>query len=98
MTLCACTISSSVKVRWGAAIVDELTPTAGDIVLIRTRMSVFNGTEIDVMLRNLGVDDLIVVGAWTNMAVEHTIRDAADEHRDERRHRRSRHRPRQVTM
>jgi nicotinamidase-related amidase len=63
---------------WGAAIVDELTPQAGDIVLDRTRMSVFNGTEIDTMLRNLGVTDLLVVGAWTNMAVEHTIRDAAD--------------------
>jgi len=63
---------------WGAAIVDELAPKAGDVVLDRTRMSVFNGTEIDTMLRNLGVTDLIVVGAWTNMAVEHTIRDAAD--------------------
>jgi len=63
---------------WGAAIVDELTPKAGDIVLDRTRMSVFNGTEINTMLRNLGVSELIVVGAWTNMAVEHTIRDAAD--------------------
>jgi ureidoacrylate peracid hydrolase len=30
------------------------------------------------MLRNLGVTNLLVVGAWTNMAVEHTIRDAAD--------------------
>jgi len=63
---------------WGAAIVDQLTPKTGDIVLDRTRMSVFNGTEIDTMLRNLGVTDLLVVGAWTNMAVEHTIRDAAD--------------------
>jgi nicotinamidase-related amidase len=63
---------------WGADIVDELTPQAGDVVLDRTRMSVFNGTEIDTMLRNLGVTNLIVVGAWTNMAVEHTIRDAAD--------------------
>ena len=63
---------------WGAEIVDELTPQPGDVVLDRTRMSVFNGTEIDVMLRNLGVRRLVVVGAWTNMAVEHTVRDAAD--------------------
>jgi ureidoacrylate peracid hydrolase len=63
---------------WGAAIVDGLAPKAGDIVLDRTRMSVFNGTEIDTMLRNLGVTNLLVAGAWTNMAVEHTIRDAAD--------------------
>lgn len=63
---------------WGAAIVDELAPQPGDVVLDRTRMSVFNGTEIDVMLRNLRVQRLVVVGAWTNMAVEHTVRDAAD--------------------
>jgi nicotinamidase-related amidase len=63
---------------WGAAIVDELTPVGDDVVLDRTRMSVFNGTGIDNMLRNLGTRHLIVVGAWTNMAVEHTIRDAAD--------------------
>ena len=63
---------------WGAAIVDELTPADGEVVLDRTRMSVFNGTGIDTMLRNLGIRSLIVVGAWTNMAVEHTVRDAAD--------------------
>jgi len=63
---------------WGAAIVDELAPTSADVVLDRTRMSVFNGTGIDNMLRNLGITNLVVVGAWTNMAVEHTIRDAAD--------------------
>ena len=63
---------------WGAQIVDELTPVAGDVVLDRTRMSVFNGTAIDTMLRNLGIETLVVVGAWTNMAVEHTIRDDAD--------------------
>jgi ureidoacrylate peracid hydrolase len=63
---------------WGAEIVDELTPEGGDVVLDRTRMSVFNGTGIDNMLRNLGIRTLVVVGAWTNMAVEHTVRDAAD--------------------
>lgn len=63
---------------WGAQIVDELSPEGSEMVLDRTRMSVFNGTGIDNMLRNLGIRTLVVVGAWTNMAVEHTIRDAAD--------------------
>jgi ureidoacrylate peracid hydrolase len=63
---------------WGAAIVDELTPQPAEVVLDRTRMSVFNGTGIDNMLRSLGIRSLVVVGAWTNMAVEHTVRDAAD--------------------
>ena len=63
---------------WGAQIVDELVPLSGDVVLDRTRMSIFNGTGVDNMLRNLNIRTLVVVGAWTNMAVEHTVRDAAD--------------------
>lgn len=63
---------------WGAQIVDDLAPVDGDIVLDRNRMSVFNGTGVDYMLRNLGVTDVVIAGAWTNMAVEHSVRDAAD--------------------
>ncbi|GLY08774.1 cysteine hydrolase [Actinoplanes sp. NBRC 101535] len=63
---------------WGAAIVDELTPVDGEVVLDRIRMNAFGGTSLDIMLRNLGVTKLVVAGAWTNMAVEHTVREAAD--------------------
>jgi ureidoacrylate peracid hydrolase len=63
---------------WGAAIVDELTPVDGEVVLDRIRMNAFGGTSLDIMLRNLGVTRLVVVGAWTNMAVEHSVREAAD--------------------
>ncbi|MFI5934244.1 cysteine hydrolase family protein [Actinoplanes sp. NPDC051494] len=63
---------------WGAAIVDELTPRDGEIVLDRIRMNAFGGTSLDIMLHNLGVTKLVVAGAWTNMAVEHSVREAAD--------------------
>jgi ureidoacrylate peracid hydrolase len=63
---------------WGAAIIDGLDPREDELVLDRIRMSAFNGTALDVMLRNLGTTHVIVVGVWTNMAVEHTTRDAAD--------------------
>jgi nicotinamidase-related amidase len=63
---------------WGAAIVDEITPIDGEMVLDRIRMNAFGGTSLDIMLRNLGVRDVIIVGVWTNMAVEHTAREAAD--------------------
>jgi nicotinamidase-related amidase len=69
----------SLKVgTWGAEIVDGLDVRDDEIVLDRMRMSAFHGTSLDAMLRNLGVSDVIVVGVWTNMAVEHTVRDAAD--------------------
>lgn len=63
---------------WGARALDGLEPTDDEPVLIRNRMSCFNGTMLDTLLRNLGVTDVLVAGVWTNMAVEHTVRDAAD--------------------
>ena len=69
----------SLKVgTWGAQIVDGLDPQADEVVLDRVRMSAFHGSSLDVMLRNLQITDVVVVGVWTNMAVEHTARDAAD--------------------
>jgi nicotinamidase-related amidase len=63
---------------WGAQALDGLGPADGEPVLIRNRMSCFNGTMLDTLLRNLGVTDVLVAGVWTNMAVEHTVRDSAD--------------------
>jgi ureidoacrylate peracid hydrolase len=41
-------------------------------------LSAFNGTALDVILRNLGITTVVVTGVWTNMAVEHSVRDATD--------------------
>jgi ureidoacrylate peracid hydrolase len=63
---------------WGAEIIEGLDPRDDEPVLDRIRMSAFHGSALDVMLRNLAVTDVVIVGVWTNMAVEHTARDAAD--------------------
>jgi nicotinamidase-related amidase len=63
---------------WGAAPLEGLEPQEDEPLLLRNRMSCFNGTNLDFMLRNIGITDVIVAGVWTNMAVEHTVRDAAD--------------------
>jgi nicotinamidase-related amidase len=63
---------------WGAAPLEGLEPRDGEPVLVRNRMSAFNGSGLDMLLRNLGVDTVVVAGVWTNMAVEHSVRDAAD--------------------
>ncbi|MGY1840201.1 MULTISPECIES: cysteine hydrolase family protein [unclassified Modestobacter] len=63
---------------WGAAPVDGLQPVGDELDLLRIRMSAFNGTALDTVLRNYGVTAVVIVGVWTNMAVEHTARDAAD--------------------
>jgi nicotinamidase-related amidase len=69
----------SLKVgTWGAAALDGLEEAADEPVLLRNRMSCFNGNGLDAMLRSLAITDVVVAGVWTNMAVEHTVRDAAD--------------------
>ena len=65
-----------VRGTWGAAPVVE--PVDGDIVVEKQRMSSFNSTTLDTKLRGLGVARVVCCGAWTNWAVEHTCRDAAD--------------------
>lgn len=63
---------------WGAEALEELQERDGEPVLIRNRMSAFNGTGLDTLLRNAGITTVLIAGVWTNMAVEHTVRDAAD--------------------
>lgn len=69
---------SIVRGTWGAAPVAGVEPQEGDFVIEKSRMSSFNGTQLDTLLRGLGVETIIVTGVWTNMAVEHTCRDGAD--------------------
>ncbi|MFN2628554.1 MAG: cysteine hydrolase family protein [Gaiellaceae bacterium] len=53
-------------------------PAKGDVVVEKQRMSSFNSTTLDTKLRGLGTRTVVCCGAWTNWAVEHTCRDAAD--------------------
>ncbi len=67
-----------VRGSWGAAPADGLEPQAGDHVVEKMRMNGFYETRLDILLRGLGVETLIISGAWTNMSIEHTARHAAD--------------------
>ncbi len=61
---------------WDFAIVDELEPEAGDLVIIKTRYSGFAGTTLDSQLRVRGIKYLFFTGIATNVCVESTLRDA----------------------
>ncbi|WP_322063260.1 isochorismatase family cysteine hydrolase [Paraburkholderia sp. J63] len=61
----------------GAQVVDRLAPEPDDFKIEHTRISAFYGTDLAGILRGLEVDTVIVLGIATNMAVEHTVRDAA---------------------
>src|SRR3954453_9511215 len=67
-----------VRGTWGAASVDGLEPQDGDHIIEKMRMNGFYETRLDILLRGLGIETLIITGAWTNMSIEHTARHAAD--------------------
>jgi gluconolactonase len=67
-----------VRGTWGAAPAEGLEPQDGDHVVEKMRMNGFFETRLDILLRGLGADQLIVTGAWTNMSIEHTARHGAD--------------------
>ena len=67
-----------VRGSWGAAPADGLEPRQGDYVVEKMRMSAWEGTKLEQILLGLGVDTVIVTGAWTNMSIEHTARTGAD--------------------
>ena len=61
---------------WDAAIVDDLAPQSGDLVITKTRYSGFAGTTLDSQLRVRGIQFLFFAGIATNVCVESTLRDA----------------------
>ena len=67
-----------VRGSWGAAPVDGLEPKDGDHVVEKMRMNGFYDTRLDILLRGLGAETVVITGAWTNMSIEHTARHAAD--------------------
>jgi gluconolactonase len=67
-----------VRGTWGAAPADGLEPQPGDHVVEKMRMNGFYNTRLDILLRGLGADTIVITGAWTNMSIEHTARHGAD--------------------
>ena len=66
-----------VKGTWGAAIIDELAPAEGDIVIEGKRgLDTFASTNLDFILRSKGIKTLILGGFLTNCCVESTMRTA----------------------
>ena len=67
-----------VRDTWGAAPAAGLEPQDGDFIVQKMRMSAWEGTRFENLLKGFGRDTIIVTGAWTNMSIEHTSRTGAD--------------------
>ena len=64
-----------VKGSWGAAIVDEMAPGDGDIVVEGKRgLDTFASTNLDFILRSKGITTIALGGFLTNCCVESTMR------------------------
>ncbi|ALU11873.1 isochorismatase [Ignicoccus islandicus DSM 13165] len=60
----------------GAQVVEELKPEEGDYVVTKRRYSAFFSTDLDLLLRELGVREVVLTGVATNVCVLHTAADA----------------------
>lgn len=60
----------------GCEIVRELTPLPGEYRLVKNRFSGFMNTELDFMLRRLGVEHVVVCGTQYPTCVRATVFDA----------------------
>ena len=60
----------------GAQVIPELEQCETDYVVPKRRYSGFNHTDLDLLLRELGVDTVIMTGLHTHMCVRHTSADA----------------------
>jgi len=60
----------------GAEVIDELKPTEKDYIVEKRRYSAFFNTDLDLLLRELKVDTIIITGISTDVCVLHTAADA----------------------
>jgi len=61
-----------------AQILDEVAPRGDELAISKVTSSAFNSTNIDRILRNLGVRNLVITGVVTNGCVESTARSATE--------------------
>jgi ureidoacrylate peracid hydrolase len=64
------------KGSWGAEIVADLEPATDEYRVPKRRYSGFYETDLDLRLRELGIEHLILTGVVTNICVRSTAHDA----------------------
>lgn len=67
------------KDRPDGQIVPELAPQGDEIVMLKTTDSALTGTNLRLILHNMGIKDVICAGIFTDQCVSSTVRSLADE-------------------
>lgn len=68
--------SHTVEGTWGADVIEELKPDENDYVIKKWRYSAFYATPLDMILRQLNVDAIVLTGVLTDVCIQHTAADA----------------------
>jgi nicotinamidase-related amidase len=61
-----------------AEFLPEVAPKRDELIINKTASGVFNATNLEYILRNMGITGLFVCGVYTNECVSTTVRDASD--------------------
>jgi nicotinamidase-related amidase len=59
-------------------VIAPLAPREDEIVLAKTSSSLLNSTNFEYIVRNIGLDTIVVTGFLTDQCIDHTVRDGAD--------------------
>jgi nicotinamidase-related amidase len=62
----------------GFQLVPELTPLSSEVIFDKITMSAFEGTPLDIALRDCGINSFIIAGVATEIGIEPTVRHGAD--------------------
>ncbi len=67
------------KDRHDSQIVSELEPQGDEITVLKTTDSALTGTNLRLVLHNIGIKNIIVAGIFTDQCISSTVRSLADE-------------------
>ena len=68
--------SHSLEGTEGSEVIKELEPNPEDIIIEKKKFSSFRGTKLDERLKELEVDEIILVGVLSDICILHTAIDA----------------------
>ncbi len=67
------------KDREDSQLVPELQPQGDEITVLKTTDSALTGTNLRLILRNMGISNVIVAGIFTDQCISSSVRSLADE-------------------
>ena len=68
----------AIQGTWGADLIDQLKARrqVEDYVVYKRRHSAFSYTDLDLYLREEKIEEVVLVGGWTNVSIRSTASDA----------------------